>query len=302
MTIVDIKALKIFVQIIHSKSFTLAAEQLFVTQPTVSKAIAALEDELGVTLFKKGETGRKREIELTFSGQQVYQHALNILDEQKRIYETLEDVKQLKKGKIAIGVPPLGSVLLASLIAKFHYRYPDIELEFMEVGSNAISESILNKTLDVGVLLDNHSPILAEIPIINSPLCLVSPRSSKWHLKEKISLTDLKDEDFLLYDDRFTLNKLILDAMQQLGFRPNIVCKSSQWDFIIKMVEHRMGVALLPQIYCEQLGSKNIQITSLQDTPIRWKLTMAWNTSVPMTAATQAWLDIVKMHPDEIRF
>ncbi|WP_130804982.1 LysR family transcriptional regulator [Acinetobacter ihumii] len=298
----DIKALRIFVQIIHSKSFSVAAEQLFVTQPTVSKAIAALENELGVTLFKKGEMGRKREVELTFTGQQVYQHALNILEEQKRIYETLDDVKHLKKGKIAIGVPPLGSVLLASLIALFHHRYSEIELEFMEVGSNAISEALIHKTLDVGVLLDNQNPILAEIPIINSPLCLVSPRSSKWQKMEQVSLADLKDEDFLLYDDRFTLNKLILEATQRLGFHPKIVCKSSQWDFIIKMVEHDMGVVLLPQIYCEQLDAQKFKVTALKNSPIRWKLTMAWNTSVPMSAATKAWLEIVQMHPDEIRF
>ncbi|WP_288385026.1 LysR family transcriptional regulator, partial [uncultured Acinetobacter sp.] len=63
----DIKALKIFVQIVQSQSFTLAAEHMFVTQPTVSKAISLLENELGTALFKKGEAGRKREIELTYT-------------------------------------------------------------------------------------------------------------------------------------------------------------------------------------------------------------------------------------------
>ncbi|WP_151722437.1 LysR family transcriptional regulator, partial [Acinetobacter ursingii] len=108
----NIKTLKIFVQIVQSQSFTAAAEQLCMTQPTVSKAIAAFEQELATTLFKKGEAGRKREVELTYTGQQIYQHALTILDEQKKIYETLEDIKHLKKGKLTLGVPPLGSVLL----------------------------------------------------------------------------------------------------------------------------------------------------------------------------------------------
>lgn len=119
----DIKTLKIFVQIVQSQSFTAAAEQLYMTQPTVSKAIAAFEQELATTLFKKGEAGRKREVELTYTGQQIYQHALTILDEQKKIYETLEDIKHLKKGKLTLGVPPLGSVLLTSLIASFHKQY-----------------------------------------------------------------------------------------------------------------------------------------------------------------------------------
>ncbi|RKG30394.1 LysR family transcriptional regulator [Acinetobacter guerrae] len=298
----DIKTLRIFVQIVQSQSFTAAAEQLFMTQPTVSKAIAGLEQELSSTLFKKGEAGRKREVELTYTGQQIYQHALIILDEQKKIYETLEDIKHLKRGKLTLGLPPLGSVLLTSLIASFHKQFPHIELQFMEVGSNAISEAILNRTLDVGVLLNNQNPILAEIPIIDSPLCLVSSLHSKWQGCREIELLDLKDQDFLFYDDRFALNKLILEATQKLGFTPRIVCKSSQWDFIVKMVEHRMGIALIPQVYCEQLDPKKYNISLIKDTPVRWKLTMAWNTSVPMTAATKAWLDIVKTHQDEIRF
>jgi DNA-binding transcriptional LysR family regulator len=85
MVVMDIKTLKIFVQIVQSQSFTAAAEQLYMTQPTVSKAIAAFEQELATTLFKKGEAGRKREVELTYTGQQIYQHALTILDEQKNL-------------------------------------------------------------------------------------------------------------------------------------------------------------------------------------------------------------------------
>lgn len=298
----DIKSLKIFVQIIQSQSFTLAAEQLFVTQPTVSKAIAALEDELGTTLFKKGEAGRKREVELTYTGQQVYQHALKILDEQKKIYEVLDDIKHLKRGKLTLGLPPLGSVLLTSLIAIFHKQHPNIELKFLEVGSNTIEQAILAKTIDVGILLNHIHPLLAVIPIIDSPLCLLSPRQSRWKHTKGVTLNDLKDEQFLLYDDSFTLNHLIIQAANLEGFEPHIVCKSSQWDFIAKLVESAMGIALLPQIYCEQLDQDKFSITPLINTPLRWTLSMAWNTSVPMTAATRAWLDIVEQYRHEIKF
>lgn len=298
----DIKSLKIFVQIIQSQSFTLAAEQLFVTQPTVSKAIAGLEEELGTTLFKKGEAGRKREVELTYTGQQVYQHALNILDEQKKIYEVLDDIKHLKRGKLTLGLPPLGSVLLTSLIAIFHKQHPNIELKFLEVGSNTIEQAILAKTIDVGILLNHIHPLLAVIPIIDSPLCLLSPRHSRWKHANGVTLNDLKDEQFLLYDDSFTLNHLIIQAANLEGFEPHIVCKSSQWDFIAKLVESAMGIALLPQIYCEQLDQDKFSITPLINTPLRWTLSMAWNTSVPMTAATRAWLAIVEQYRHEIKF
>ena len=68
------------------------------------------------------------------------------------------------------------------------------------------------------------------------------------------------------------------------------------------MVEFSMGVALLPQIYCEQLDQDKFTITPLANKPLRWTLNMAWNTSVPMTAATRAWLNIIETHQEEIHF
>lgn len=297
----DIKALKIFVHIIQCKSFSLAAEQLFVTQPTVSKAVTQLEQELGTTLFKKGSAGRKREIELTYTGEQVYLHALKIIEEQKKIYETLDDVKHLKKGKLTLGLPPLGCVLLTSLIALFNRKYPNVELSFLEVGTNGIEQAILAKTVDVGVLLGEVNPLFQAIPIVDSPLCLLCAKNINWQNKE-VSFTDLKNESFLLYHDSFTLNDVIIHAAEQAGFSPHIICKSSQWDFIVKMVELSMGIAILPKIYCDQLDPNKYGIYALEDQSLRWVLSMAWNTTVPMTAATKAWLEIIHSHQQDIKF
>ena len=160
----DLKSLKIFVETVNSQSFSLAAVRLFMTQPTLSKIIKSLEEELGTALFKKGEAGRKREVVLTYTGELIYQHALNILSEHEKIYNTIEQVKLLKKGKLTLGLPPLGSVLFSSLIALFHKQHPDIQLSFLEVGSNSIEEAIADKRIDVGILLGNFRPTLEMDP------------------------------------------------------------------------------------------------------------------------------------------
>ena len=85
----DLKSLKIFVETVNSQSFSLAAVRLFMTQPTLSKIIKSLEEELGTALFKKGAAGRKREVVLTYTGELIYQHALNILSEHEKIYNTI---------------------------------------------------------------------------------------------------------------------------------------------------------------------------------------------------------------------
>ncbi|MDM1281117.1 LysR family transcriptional regulator [Acinetobacter indicus] len=298
----DLKSLKILVKLVQLQSFTRTADALCLTQPTISKAIRGLEDELGTALFHKGEAGRKREVQLTYLGEQIYQHALQMLQLEQAIYDSVAEVHALERGKLTLGLPPLGSVLLSRLIAKFHQLYPAIELSFLEVGASGIEAAILDKQIDVGIVLGHLKPVLGGIPIMDSPLCLLSARNSAWQGRETVSLLELKDESFLLFADSFTLNQMILQAAQQLGFEPKIVCKSSQWDFIAKMVDSGVGIALLPQVYCEQLPAERYQISRLCQPELNWTLRMAWNTTVAMSPATRAWLRIIETHPDEIHF
>ncbi|ENV44606.1 LysR family transcriptional regulator [Acinetobacter schindleri] len=298
----DLKSLNIFVKIVQLQSFSLAAEEISVTQPTISKAIDSLEEEIGAPLFHKGQAGRKRDTALTYIGEQVYQHALTILDEQQRIFETVTRIQQLKQGKLTIGLPPIGSTLFSRLIAQFHKQYPNIELSFFEVGANAIEDAILAKKVDVGILLGHLPPNLNSIPIIDSPMCLLSRKTSAWKNRKMVSLIELKEESFLLFNDTFRLNPMIIQAAHQVGFEPNIVCKSSQWDFIAKMVDLDVGITLLPKIYCEKLDQEKFSISMLENPSMRWTIGMAWNTTVAMTPAARAWLQIVEENLDQISF
>jgi len=298
----ELKDLRIFAEIVNHQSFSLAADHLCMAQPTISKSIKHLEENLDTALFKKGEAGRKREVALTYEGELIYQHAMNMLNEQNKIFETLNQVQNLKKGSLTIGLPPLGSLLLTPLIALFHKHYPEIQLKFLEVGGNGVEEAIANKTVDVGVLLENLRPNFAAIPIVNSPMCLLSKKESHWNQRGTVNLAELKEESFLLYADSFVLNKLITQATNAVGFEPKVVCKSSQWDFIVKMVELNMGIAILPKIYCDQLDPDKFSSAILLEPSLHWVLSMAWNTSVAMSPATKAWLNIVELNLDKIHF
>ena len=298
----DFKALKIFVQLVKSHSFSLAAEELSVTQPTISKSLKQLEDEIGLPLFHKGEAGRKREVKLTYMGEQVYLHAVQILQQEQQIFEAADQIRGLKQGVLRLGLPPLGSVLLSSLIVKFHKLYPNIELNFLEGGATGIEEAILAKKIDVGILLGELKPSIQGIQIIDSPLCLLSNYDSQWRKRDVVQFAELKEESFLLYADTFTLNHVILDAAMAAGFEPKVLCKSSQWDFIAKMVESGVGIALLPQIYCEQLDRAKFSVSLVEQPSLRWNLNMAWNSTVVMNPATRAWLSIIDEYKDQIHF
>lgn len=298
----DMKSLNVFVNIVQLQSFSKAADESFVSQPTVSKIIDALEEEVGGSLFHKGQAGRKRDVALTAIGEQIYKHALSMLEQQRQMYASIASIQQLKQGSLSIGLPPIGSSMFSRLIAKFHKLYPNIELSFFEVGATSIETAILARKVDVGIILGHLKPALSGIPIVDSPMCLLSRKQSGWGKRKTVSLIELKEESFLLFNDTFRLNQIILKVANDVGFEPKVVCKSSQWDFISKLVDSDVGIALLPEKYCEQLSAEKFNYSILQEPHINWTLSMAWNRTIPMTPAVRAWLEIVEENLEQISF
>ncbi|WP_335953322.1 LysR family transcriptional regulator [Acinetobacter higginsii] len=298
----SLKSLQCFVSLVNSKSFTRTAEELSLTQPTISKILQQLEEQLQVALFVKPEYGRKRQVELTEIGQRVYQHAVGLLQAEQNIFLEIENYQQLKTGTLKLGVPPLGSQLLTTALFDYHQQWPDIELAFLEVGSRGIEQALLNNKLDVGVLLQpfDHQ-IFNSIELCDYPLMVLLRRDATWANRKKISLEELQQQSFLMFPENFSLNSIILDACQQHGFYPTIACRTSQWNLLADMVLQRMGIALLPKYYTDMLDPQLFAAIPLEKPNIQWHLAMAWKKNLPVSPAVQAWLSVIHQHFQKIR-
>ena len=291
------KSLQCFVTLVKTKSFTRTAEQLYLTQPTISKILQQLEEQLQVQLLIKPEHGRKRQVELTEIGQRIYQHALELLQAEQNIFLEIENYQQLKTGTLKLGVPPLGSQLLTTALFDYHQQWPEIELAFLEVGSKGIEQALLNNELDVGVLLhpfDQH--IFNSIELCDYPLMVLLRRDAAWATRKKIHLEELQHQSFLMFPENFSLNRIILDACEQHGFYPSIACRTSQWNLLADMVLQRMGIALLPQYYTDMLDPDLFAAIPLEKPNIQWHLAMAWKKNLPVSPAVQAWLHVIDQH------
>jgi len=295
------KSLQCFVTLVKTQSFTRTAEQLYLTQPTISKILQQLEQQLQVQLLVKPEHGRKRQVELTEIGQRIYQHALELLQAEQNIFLEIENYQQLKTGTLKLGVPPLGSQLLTTALFDYHQQWPEIELSFLEVGSKGIEQALLNNELDVGVLLHPFDQqIFNSIELCDYPLMVLLRRDATWATRKKINLEELQHQSFLMFPENFSLNRIILDACQQHGFYPSIACRTSQWNLLADMVLQRMGIALLPQYYTDMLDPDLFAAIPLEKPNIQWHLAMAWKKNLPVSPAVQAWLNVIDQHFQEI--
>ncbi|UOO82237.1 LysR family transcriptional regulator [Uruburuella testudinis] len=289
----DFKSLHCFIEVVRLQSFSAAADKLHLTQPTVSKIILALEQQLGIPLLYKESGRKKRQVTPTPIGTQVYRHALNLLHERDLLLQDIHDYRQIKTGTLRIGISLLGSRLLTDAFFAFRQAWPGIELSFLEEGSLAIEKALRNNELDVGQLLAPVSGEFDSIPLCDYRLMVLMRRDALRH-NHPLPLRSLQHEAFILFGENFSLNDMIQTACQQQGFAPNVVCRTSQWDLLANMVERHMGIALLPEYYTRTMNPEIFAAVPLTQPEIRWQLAMGWKKHQQPSPALRAWLDIVR--------
>lgn len=289
----DILHLNYFIEVARQRSFTKASRTLLVSQPSISKVIKTLENELGVTLFIR----RGREIALTDVGEAVFKRAQIVVGEFKDLSNEIHDVVNVEYGEITVGLPPMiGANFFPKIIRKYKKRYPKVTLKLIEVGSKQIELDVKNGILDIGVVaLPLSEQDIQHFSFINETLQAVLPAAHALAGKKSLLLTDLKDESFILYSNDFSLNDLIYEKCQQQNFTPSVICQSSHWDFIAEMVAEGLGVALLPETICKDLDERVVSIP-LDKTVIPWNLALIWKKDKYLSFAARQWLKLAEAH------
>lgn len=287
----DIRALRYFVEVVKRQGFTAAAEALFVTQPTISKMVRQIEEEVGTPLLVRDG----RTVTPTETGRIVYQRGLEMLELQARLEAELAEASSGMSGELAISVPPLASMLLSPVLAEFHRLHPGVRLKLMERGSlRGVEELRANLFELAGLMMPVDRAEFESLPLARSPLRLVAPIDSPWHGRESVALRELVDASFVMYGDGFLLNDVITDACARLGFTPRVSGQSSEWNMIARMVEIGVGVAVLPDLFCEQLDRQAVDVIALVEPSILWDMAMCWRRNARLSSAAQAWISLAE--------
>lgn len=284
----DIRHLQYFMEVARLGSFTKAAEALFITQPTISKTIRSLEDELGAKLFNR--IGRT--VELTDAGKVIQHQALIIVKSFQNLSSELDDLRNLKTGHLRIGLPPMiGSRFFPQIIGKFHQLYPDVTIQLFENGGKKVEQDVANGALDIGVtVLPVTENVLNHFSFTEEKLNLLVPNHHRFAQQDCAELSALAEDSFIIFSEDFTLHGRIIDACIRAGFQPKVIYESSQWDLISEMVGAGLGVALLPETICQQISRDHVHILPLVNPSIPWQLGMIWHQDRYLSFAAREWL------------
>jgi len=283
--------LKCFLEVTRTGNFTTASENLFITQPALSRIIKSLEDEIGAPLFIR----TRKKLILTDAGRILKKHALKIENQLQQLDAELDKMFMQRKRQIRIGLPTItNSIFFSKLIASFHEEYPEVIFLLEEDGSKPVEEKVLNNLLDFGVVvLSEENENLDSIIFVNEKLKLVVSSSHRLAGKQEVSLQELKKEDFIMFDRDFVLRNLVINSCREAGFQPKIISETSQLEFIQELVAYNIGITLLPESTCIELTDdfKTITVTNPE---IEWNLAMIWRKDASLSQIAQEFVRFAK--------
>jgi len=239
---VNSNQLKIFYAVAQKKSFTLAARELFLTQPAVTIQIKKLERDCETKLFDR--VGKK--IFLTESGKILYAYAEKILTLLAQAEEALIDVKGLKSGKLTISASAtVGSYYLPKIFEVFGKQYPDIEIQMNLTNSHQVVKDILAFKSDLGFAGELHRyEGLVIIPFLEEELVLIVPPNHPFAHGEGVSLRDLAGQPFITREVGSATRELVEEKVERKGISLKVVMDLASNEAIKKAVGHGLGISI----------------------------------------------------------
>ncbi len=285
----ELRTLRAFVEVVRQGGFSQAAKTVFLTQSAISKAVKQLEDELGIVLLDRA--GHRST--LTAAGEIVYRRAIRMLAEQEDLLGELSELRGLKKGRLKLGLPPIGSdALFAPLFAVYRSRYPGIEIQLLEHGSKRLEELVRSGEVDLGASLLPVSSEFEWQDVRREPMDVLLPAGHALAAREEIELSALEDEGFILFDSGFALNPLVLDSCRSAGFAPSIVARSSQINFIVELVASGLGVGFLPRFIAQKRVHAGVRHVAVTKPRMTWHMAWIWRSGAFLPHAARAWLEL----------
>ncbi|MBP2638398.1 MAG: transcriptional regulator, LysR family [Firmicutes bacterium] len=284
----ELRQLEYFQMVAKTNNITRAAEQLHVSQSTVTLAIQKLEDELGVLLFDRSQ----KHLLLTAEGQVFVQKVSDSLNLLQDGVAEINDYLQLKKGTLKVGVPPMiGSYLFPEILAGFKKYYPNLELSIVEEGSFDIRQLLEKGELDIGIVnLYQPSPLLETLPISKEQIVACLPLNHALSGQATISLREIKDEPFILFKEGAYNRLILLEECKKHGFLPNILLSSDQIETMKGLVEKGVGICFLIEAIARK--GQNYLVIPLAD-PLYLDFGLAWKKDKYLSMAAQAFINFI---------
>ncbi|MFH8406158.1 LysR family transcriptional regulator [Streptomyces sp. NPDC018019] len=252
----QLQQLRYFAAVADTRHFTRAAEREHVAQPSLSQQIKALERELGADLFHRA----RGHITLTDAGRTLLPLARRILADTETARREVQEVAQLRRGRLRLGAPPsLCASLVPDVLSIFHAAYPGVELVVHEDGSQDLVRVLADGALDLALIitpLPEQAPALATAELLREELVVVSApdRPTPVGRGRRMRVEDLQGHPLAMFRRGYDLREFTVAACRAAGFEPVFTVEGGEMDAVLGFVRAGLGVAVVPSMVAARSG------------------------------------------------
>lgn len=262
----DIKKIKSFLVLAVSNSYRDAAEKLNITQPTLSKQIQVLEERLGLQLFLRDNQGTH----LTDAGKNIYKHAIDLNNQLEKFFCIAKKIQNGKTGNLNIGYTFSFFKILPKLVNYYNSLYPMININILELGSDAQEEKLINGELDIGLMEKTTNTDIIFDEISSDYLLLMSNKNNDLETLDNKTLClpgNNATPEIAKKTNKFILQNGITDL--PIRYTDNIYS-------VLSLIELNLNVTILPASLVD-IATPNIKFKKLTGRGSKWKIGLARN-------------------------
>lgn len=298
-----LRQLEIFVHVADTRSFSKAAKQLYLTQPTVSAQIAALEKELQVRLFVRNT----KEVELSEDGEKLYQYACQMVHLQRKIEETFLPEAPRSRRRLCIAASTIpAQYILPELLARYQVLYPNVQLQLLESDSAEVFREVETHIADIGFVgtVPENRQCMA-LPVYQDELVLVMPNTEAYQkiLKDETDLSWILQVPAIMREEGSGTRKEAEKWLKDLGVDTSeirVTANMTSPEAIKKSVKNGMGITVISRMAVDE----ELRQGQILEFPVADRIAMAdkkrrniyliYNQSVPLSRAAERLVQLTR--------
>lgn len=291
----NLRQLEIFVAVAETGSFSRAAENVLLTQSTVSQHVAALESELGVTLFDRTARGA----ELTEGGQLLRQHARQVLAGYADLRETMARFRGVDSPQLTIGASNIpANYLIPCVLPVLAARHPGVILNVVPGDSREIVELLLGGTVALAVVGQSSGPEqLIYTPLLADTLHLVVGDGHPWRERAAVELEELASTPMIVRETGSGSRQAVEEALRQAGFdaqRLRVVAHLGSNEAVKQTVMRGFGAAFLSSLsFTRELACGALRVVPVRGFAVERRFWLATRRERTLSPAAQAFANLL---------
>lgn len=282
--------LSYFSEIVKQRSFTKAAEVLFVSQSALSKSIRTLEKEFETTLIDR----KAKVFTLTPEGELFYSFANRILGYYQEQSQILYDNIHGGCSTLSLGLPPsAGSIYFFDQIFRFKKKYSNIDLQITNATSKVLEEMVAEGKLDIGIVIEPfENDRFTKKKVFFSESVLVVSKEHPFANYKEMNGAELADQSFVTVSSDYMYYDLFINYCKMSGFSPKIAFETFQWDLLLEMVSANQGVTILPKPLVDKCYQTRVHQIHLKNPEFPWALTLIWRKEKFITEPMHRFIEL----------